>query len=132
MSTIRRTEIPFCEGRKVVPSCPIASQVLEEVRAEREYLNEQLLPFLREKGIAKMTTKMLFDFAKDHSSFVGGEFIESRTINHPEFLTFKGRKVAFNREAFKGWFDNTDEGKKAKAFKDNLGKEELNLIAVIR
>ncbi len=112
------------------PAPQIGEDLLRQLEADCTYINECVIPMVREKGITTCNTRMLLNYAQNPHLLKWGA--QGRVIERADLLLFTGKKMVINREKFRAYFDGTPEGKELKRFQEGLTPEARNLMVLTR
>lgn len=128
MSNLRRT----ADGRVILPTFPALRRQIAAIEAERDWLNEAVLPALRNIGLepgAGINWRLIVKAAtcKDFLPSV-----PKRTLQYERFLRFQGRSVFFCEKDFFFEFDLTADGKERlaaiKEFEELSAEEQSTAV----
>lgn len=128
MSHLKRTP----DGRVIMPTFPALRRQIEAIEKERNWLNEAVLPALRNIGLepgAGINWRLIVKAAtcKDFLPSV-----PKRTLQYERFLRFQGRAVYFCEKDFFFEFDLTADGKERlaaiKEFEELSAEEQSTAV----
>ncbi|MBQ8793146.1 MAG: hypothetical protein IJZ63_00185 [Clostridia bacterium] len=100
--------------------CEKGAGKLKEISEDIKYLNERVLPFIREAGITNTTIGEILNFSRI-GIFVEG-VLTAREIQNRKFISYSGKCVVFKDKDFLSWYIQTDEGKENKTLCDSLSQ----------
>lgn len=91
------------------PGCEKGIEKLREIAEDIKYLNEKILPTIREAGIDNTTRGEIFNFSRISDCVKRG--LSPREIRNKEFINYSGKCVFFEDKKFLSWYAQTDEAK---------------------
>ena len=102
------------------PGCEKGAGKLKEISEDIKYLNEKVLPFIREAGITNTTIGEILNFSRI-GILVEGVLL-AREIQNRKFISYSGKCVVFKDKDFLSWYIQTGEGKENKTLCDFLSQ----------
>lgn len=112
------------------PAPQMGEDLLRQLEADCTYINQCIIPMVREKGITTCNTRMLLNYAQNPHLLKWGA--QGRVIERADLLLFTGKKMVINKEKFRDYFEGTPQGKELRRFKEGLTPEARNLMVLTR